>query len=105
MSEPKVVWVVLYSHKHGTDTLVCETEKAAYHNVIDIMLEWIDEFDDPEQQRLLIELLQKEEYGQAINLWAEVKGDEYFEVDRMLVLPELGDTIERLEEKLQELSE
>ena len=105
MENNKTVWVVLYIHKYGTDTLVCETKKAAYHNVIDIMLEWVNEFDDPEQQKLLIGLLQKEEYGQAINLWAEVMGDEYFEVDNMPVLPELGDTIERLGEKLQELSQ
>ena len=105
MENNKTVWTVIYTHRYGTDVLACESEKSAWLSVVEIMLEWIDEFDDEEVQLKLVELLRKGNYAQAGQLWSENNEDEYFEVDNVPLLTEPKDILESLENKWRELSQ
>lgn len=52
------VWVVQYSHKHGTDVWVCATHEAVKRTVVQAIEEWLDDVDDEDvAERLRVLLL------------------------------------------------
>jgi len=79
-----------YSHRHGTDILVFDSEEAAWRGAAKVMLDSLGELDDGEQEEEILELMEKGEHIQALNKYVErtQEGycDESFEVSRVIVL-------------------
>ena len=43
------VWVLEYTHRHGTDVIVCDTEEAAKVTALDLFLDNWSDFEDRKQ--------------------------------------------------------
>ena len=84
------VWILSYSHRHGTDVSVYRTEKKAVAGVLEIMERWFEDLEDryfisSAMQQKIRRAMKKGDYGKAMDLWNS-HTDESFEITEKEVL-------------------
>ena len=76
-----IVWVLTIEHRHGHDTSVHQSEDGARNWLAEYVREWWNDggWLDDEQP--------PEDDSEAIDLYFEKVGDEYYSLDQCAVLP------------------
>lgn len=83
---PDEVWVLEYSHRHGTDLSVYRTEERARQVVLGLMDEWKGDIDNLQKEAEVSAALLVEDFGLAMKLWFKYMEGEHFEITRHSVL-------------------
>lgn len=82
----EVVYVVVYEHKHGVDSMVCASESAANEVLVGIITEYIDDVDEPDRSEIK-KLLEANDYDALPAAWNEATGyNEVFNVEQRKIL-------------------
>jgi len=77
------VYTVTYSHRHGEDITVYDSEEAAYAGAEETIREWLgQEVDDDETRDAIIALLDAGKVHDAIIAYCEAVEDEGFEISK-----------------------
>jgi hypothetical protein len=83
------VWILLYSHAHGTDITVYRTEKKAGAGAIESMDRWFEDLEDrfflsPGIRGTIRRAMNQGDYRKAMDLW-NGHTDETFEIEEKTV--------------------
>jgi hypothetical protein len=83
------VWILSYSHAHGTDISVYRTEEKAGAGAIESMEQWFDDLEDrfflsTGIRRKIRRTMNQGDYRKAIDLW-NGHTDETFEIEEKAV--------------------
>ncbi len=80
----RYVWVVTYTHRHGTDFWVCATQEAAIRSCAETACEWISDIGYPEEGEKIAALFKAGKYQECINAY-ESATEEYFDMGERAV--------------------
>ncbi len=67
----KIVWLLLYTHKHGEDQYIYSTEQNARLGAIRIIMEWIEDVEDPRAEEDILGFIGEGEFDKAVVRWGE----------------------------------
>jgi len=100
------VWVLSYTHRHGDDISVHETEVAAKIAACAIIIEWLYEIEEELDQEKLCKLVSEGMYDEAIKTWEEIQSCASWERETIEInqreIATLGQAIQGLQQVLED---
>ena len=78
------VFVLEYSHKHGNDVMVFETEEDAFIGACDIILEWTN--SEEEGYPAILRQIQEGNFKRAVSLWLDMETGENIFIEERTVI-------------------
>ena len=81
------VFVLTYSHRHGTDVSVYTKRLYAEQAAALIMLEWFDDLDEKSPAaNLVLRYISKKEYTSAMEVWCANMDEEFFTIEEQKLI-------------------
>jgi hypothetical protein len=98
------VWIVEYTHKHGTDISVYENSTLATNSAIATVLEYLGDLSNVDVQKQIIQLIESRKFGEAMTLYGE-HAEEYFDISGFTVLTKMDyeDHLAQAKKRIEEL--
>jgi hypothetical protein len=80
------MWIVIYSHKHGTDVWGARSRDEADRSCCEVALDWVRGLDDAEAEALVLGHAAAGRFGEAVEAYTRATGEsphpESFEIEQ-----------------------
>jgi hypothetical protein len=105
------VFILEYTHRHGSDLAVYETMAAAKHARISTILDWLDDIDSDTTKDQIVGAIADGDFERGFELWADYQRDASYPEQLLITTtsplpgPDRGDLVANAREQIAALAE